>query len=63
MPKYLCLQRALPGGDREGDHLSPTQIQAMYEKFTEWRQIEATVESGGRDAGSARSRCAIAIRR
>jgi hypothetical protein len=38
MAKYLCLQRALPGGDREGDHPSPTQMQAMYAKFTEWRQ-------------------------
>ena len=38
MPKYLCLQRALPGGDREGDHPSPTQMQAMYAKFNEWRE-------------------------
>jgi hypothetical protein len=38
MPKYLCLQRALPGGDQEADHPSPTQMQAMYAKFTEWRQ-------------------------
>lgn len=38
MPKYLCLQRALPGGAPEGDDPSPTQMQAMYAKFTEWRQ-------------------------
>jgi hypothetical protein len=38
MPKYLCLQRALPGADREDDHPSPSQMQAMYAKFTEWRQ-------------------------
>ena len=38
MPKYLCLQRALPGGGPEADKPSPTQMQAMYAKFTEWRQ-------------------------
>jgi hypothetical protein len=50
MPKYLCLQRPLPGGDREGDHPSPTQMQAMYAKFTEWRQKfqDNLVDLGGR---------------
>jgi hypothetical protein len=53
MPKYLCLQRALPGGageDREADHPSPTQMQAMYEKFAEWRQRfhDNLVDLGGR---------------
>ncbi|HSR95967.1 MAG TPA: YciI family protein [Kofleriaceae bacterium] len=38
MPKYLCLQRALPGGDPEGARPSPTEMQAMYAKFTEWRE-------------------------
>ena len=38
MPKYLCLQRALPGGDPETGRPSPTEMQAMYAKFTEWRQ-------------------------
>jgi hypothetical protein len=36
MPKYLCLQRSLPGGD--GGKPSPAQMQAMYAKFTEWRE-------------------------
>ncbi|XXT10324.1 YciI family protein [Sorangium sp. So ce367] len=36
MPKYLCLQRALPGGD--GEKPSPAQMQAMYAKFNEWRE-------------------------
>jgi hypothetical protein len=36
MPKYLCLQRALPGGD--GEKPSPAQMQAMYVKFNDWRE-------------------------
>ena len=38
MPKYLCLQRALPGGDQGGEKPSPAQMQAMYAKFNEWRE-------------------------
>lgn len=50
MPKYLCLQRALPGGDQEADRTSPSQMQAMYAKFTEWRQKfqDNLVDLGGR---------------
>jgi hypothetical protein len=54
MPRYLCLQRALPGGDRdgdrEGDRPSPAQMQAVYAKFTEWRQRfqDNLVDLGGR---------------
>ena len=50
MPRYLCLQRALPGGDPQGDKPSPTQMQAMYAKFTEWRQKfqDNLVDLGGR---------------
>lgn len=50
MPKYLCLQRALPGGDQEGAPPSPTQMQALYAKFTEWRQTfqDNLVDLGGR---------------
>jgi hypothetical protein len=36
MPKYLCLQRALPGGD--GGKPSPAQMQEMYGKFNAWRE-------------------------
>ncbi|AUX48469.1 hypothetical protein SOCE26_100070 [Sorangium cellulosum] len=36
MPKYLCLQRSLPGGD--GERPSPAQMQAMYAKFNDWRE-------------------------
>ena len=38
MPKYLCLQRKLPGGDRGAEKPSPAQMQAMYAKFNEWRE-------------------------
>lgn len=36
MPKYLCLQRSLPGG--EGEKPSPAQMQEMYAKFTAWQE-------------------------
>jgi hypothetical protein len=36
VPKFLCLQRALPGGDAEKP--SPAQMQAMYAKFDDWRR-------------------------
>jgi hypothetical protein len=29
MPKYLCLQRGLPGGTQDGEKPSPSQMQAM----------------------------------
>lgn len=50
MPKYLCLQRNLPGGDASAEKPSPTQMQAMYEKFNQWReQFQANlVDLGGR---------------
>jgi len=38
MSKYLCLQRPLPGGDPKADKPSPSQMQAMYTKFNEWRE-------------------------
>jgi hypothetical protein len=38
MPKYLCLQRNLSGGDPNREKPSPAQRQAMYAKFTEWRE-------------------------
>jgi len=48
MPKYLCLQRALPGGD--GGKPSPAQMQAMYAKFNEWREKfqQNLTDMGGR---------------
>ena len=38
MPKYLCLQRSLPGGDPDSGPPSPAQMQAMYAKFNDWRE-------------------------
>jgi hypothetical protein len=50
MPKYLCLQRSLPGGDPNAEKPSPAQMQAMYEKFNQWREkFQANlVDLGGR---------------
>ena len=53
MPKYLCLQRSLRGGDPSAEKPSPAQMQAMYEKFNAWRQKfqENLVDLGGRLGG------------
>jgi hypothetical protein len=50
MPKYLCLQRRLPGGEPGGEKPSPAQMQAMYGKFNEWREKfqKNLVDLGGR---------------
>ena len=36
MPKYLCVQRRLPGG--ESAEASPAEMQAMYARFDGWRE-------------------------
>jgi hypothetical protein len=55
MPKYLCLQRSLPGGDREGEKPSPAQMQAMYGKFNEWREkFQANLADMGGRLGAGR---------
>lgn len=36
MPKYLCLQRRLPG--EPGTPPSPAQMQEMYGQFNAWRE-------------------------
>ena len=48
MPKYLCLQRSLPGGTDERP--SPAQMQAMYARFSTWQeQFKANlVDLGGK---------------
>lgn len=55
MPKYLCLQRSLPGAEPAAQKPSPAQMQEMYAKFNEWRQtFQANlVDLGGR-LGSGR---------
>ncbi len=49
MPKFLCLQRSVPGGGG-GEKPSPAQMQAMYAKFNEWREKfqQNLVDLGGR---------------
>ncbi len=48
MPKYLCLQRKLPGGSAERP--SPAQMQEMYAMFGAWQQkfTKNLVDMGGR---------------
>jgi hypothetical protein len=50
MPKYLCLQRAVPGRELGATKPSPAEMQAMYAKFNEWREkFQANiVDIGGR---------------
>ena len=39
MPKYLCLQRSLPGAATSNKAKpSPEQMQAMYTSFNAWRE-------------------------
>ncbi len=49
MPKYLCLQRSVPGPSAT-EKASPAQMQAMYAKFNEWRERfqKNLVDLGGR---------------
>jgi len=55
MPKYLCLQRSLPGAGAQPEKPSPAQMQAMYTKFNAWREKFQTslVDVGGK-LGSGR---------
>ncbi len=48
MPKYLCLQRSLPGGDAHKP--SPAEMQEMYSQFRAWQQKfqENLVDMGGK---------------
>ena len=50
MPRYLCLQRKLPGGAQESGKPSPAQMQAMYGRFNEWREKfqQNLTDMGGR---------------
>src|SRR5262245_26766601 len=50
MPKYLCLQRGFSSGESRADHPSPTEMQALYAKFNEWRERfqKNLVDTGGR---------------
>ena len=51
MPKYLCVQRSLPGGDsQQGQKPSPAQMQEMYAQFGAWQEKfkKNLVDMGGR---------------
>lgn len=50
MPKYLCLQRSIPGAGATTEKPSPAQMQAMYAKFNEWREefLQNLVDLGGK---------------
>jgi hypothetical protein len=50
MPKFLCLQRSLPGGSQTEDKPSPAQMQEMYATFNIWREKfrDNLVDLGGR---------------
>jgi hypothetical protein len=50
MPKYLCLQRSLPGASAPTEKPSPAQMQAMYAQFNDWREKfrKNLVDLGGR---------------
>lgn len=55
MPKYLCLQRALPGGNSDAAKPSPAQMQEMYEKFNAWREkFQANLTDLGGRLGASR---------
>jgi hypothetical protein len=55
MPKYLCLQRSLPGGDSDAGKPSPAQMQEMYGKFNAWREkFHANLADMGGRLGAGR---------
>lgn len=53
MPKFLCMQRSLPGG--EDAKPSQEDMQAMYAKFGEWKaKFEANVVDMGGKLGDGK---------
>src|SRR5262245_32633395 len=55
MPKYLCLQRSLPGGSAGAEKPSPAQMQDMYARFDAWRQkFQANLTDPGGRLGRGR---------
>jgi hypothetical protein len=52
MPKYLCLQRSLPGATATA---SPAEMQAMYARFDAWREkFRANLSDLGGRLGAGR---------
>lgn len=55
MPRFLCLQRTLPGADKAQPKPSPAEMQALYAKFNEWReQFQAQLTDMGGRLGAGR---------
>jgi hypothetical protein len=56
MPRFLCLQRSLPGGDPVAETPpSPAQMQAMVATFNEWRErFQANLTDLGGRLGAGR---------
>lgn len=55
MPRFLCLQRTLPGADKTQPKPSPAEMQAMYAKFNAWRtEFEAQLTDMGGRLGAGR---------
>jgi hypothetical protein len=55
MPKYLCLQRNLPGANTPPQKPSPADMQAMYTKFNDWRaQFQTQLTDMGGQLGAGR---------
>jgi hypothetical protein len=50
MPRYLCLQRKLPGPAATGGKPSPEQMQAMFAQWNSWREKhqQSLVDLGGK---------------
>jgi hypothetical protein len=55
MPKYLCLQRTLPGANNAQSKPPPADMQAMYAKFNQWReQFQSQLTDMGGRLGASR---------
>ena len=55
MPKFLCLQRSVPGAKPSQPKPSPAEMQAMYARFNAWReQHQAQLADVGGRLGAGR---------
>ena len=53
MPKYLCMQRSLPGGDSKKP--SAAEMQEMYSRFRTWQEkFQANLVDMGGKLGAGR---------
>lgn len=62
MPKFLCLQRSVPGAKPSQPKPSPADMQAMYARFNAWReQHQAQLPDVGGRLGSGRIVTALPV--